>query len=149
MTNIFRHLHRLSRLSITLLAISCCSAFSLRAAPVHTDVCSNGVRARNTASVPADSGLARRFRKLLTSKTQVADYQSLMYAVGALFDKVGEECAMAILNASKIAAYKFPRDSTAVRRLELNLEGHTFQAESLPPTPARSSGRPRPPAHAL
>ena len=149
MTKIFRGMPKLSRSCVTVLAISCCSALSLRAAPVHTDVCSKGVRARDTASVPADSGLTRRFRNLLTSKTQVADYQSLMYAVGALFDKVGEECAMAILNASKIAAYKFPRDSTAVRRLELNLEGHTFQAESLPPTPARSSGRPRPHAHSL
>ena len=144
MTKMLRRMYRLPRSLVTLLAISCCSARSLQAAPVRTDVCSKGVRARDTASVPADSGLVRRFRNLLTSKTQVADYQSLMYAVGALFDKVGAECGQLILHASSIAAYKFPRDSAAYRRLELNLAGHTFQSESLPPEPARASGRPKP-----
>ena len=144
MTKMLRRVYRLPRSLVTLLAFTCFGALSLQAAPVRTDACSKGVRARDTATVPADSGLVRRFHNLLTSKTQVADYQSLMYAVGALFDKVGEECGQLILHASSIAAYKFPRDSAAYRRLELNLAGHTFQSESLPPEPARLKKRSAP-----
>ena len=38
-----------------------------------------------------------------------------------------------IIEASRLAAYKLPRDSVALAALDQALKGHSFQAESLPP----------------
>ena len=87
----------------------------------------------DTTSFPTDPGLIQRFRSLLTSSTQVADYQSLVYAVGALVDQVGLARADTLIHESASVAFHLPRDSAALVQLEQNLAAHTFDAESLPP----------------
>lgn len=87
----------------------------------------------DNATRPTDPGLIQRFRSLLSSNTQVADYQSLIYAAAALADQVGPERADSITRASADAAFSFPRDSAALTQLDQHLAGHSFDAESLPP----------------
>ena len=87
----------------------------------------------NPSGVKPDSELVRRLRGLLTSKNKVADYQSFIYAATRLYDRVGDPRASDIVEASRLAAYKLPRDSAALARLDQALAGHSFQSESLPP----------------
>ncbi len=94
--------------------------------------------------VQPDSDLVRRFRRLLTSKNQVAEYQSFLYAATRLYDKVGEQRAGAIVEASRVAAYTLPRDSAALAALDRALAGHSFQAESVPPPPKKKPQRASP-----
>jgi hypothetical protein len=87
----------------------------------------------NPAAAQPDTELVRRLRGLLTSKNKVADYQSFVYAAARLYAKVGDPQASNIVEASRLAAYKLPRDSAALVALDQALKGHSFQAESLPP----------------
>lgn len=87
----------------------------------------------DSSSPPVDAGLMQRFQGLLTSNTQVSDYQSLIYAASALADQVGPARTDTVLRASADAAFRFPRDSSALAQLEQTLAGHSFDAESLPP----------------
>ncbi|HEV8411497.1 MAG TPA: hypothetical protein VGQ30_13375 [Gemmatimonadaceae bacterium] len=87
----------------------------------------------DAAAAQPDTELVRRLRGLLTSKNKVADYQSFVYAAARLYAKVGDPSASNIVEASRLAAYKFPRDSVALAALDRALAGHSFQTESLPP----------------
>lgn len=87
----------------------------------------------DSAALPVDPAFVQRFRGLLTSRHQVADYQSLIYASAALADQVGAARADSVLSASAEAAYHLPADVDALRRLDRALGGHAFSAESLPP----------------
>jgi hypothetical protein len=84
-----------------------------------------------------DTELVRRMRALLTSKNQYADAQSLMYATARLWDRLGNDRANAVYEASTAAAYKHPDDDAALARLDSALGGHKFESESLPPRPRR------------
>jgi hypothetical protein len=88
----------------------------------------------NPSAAQPDTELVRRLRGLLTSKNKVADYQSFVYAAARLYAKVGDPSATNIVEASRLAAYKLPRDSAALDALDKALAGHSFQAESLPPS---------------
>lgn len=87
----------------------------------------------NPSAAQPDTELVRRLRALLTSKNKVVDYQSFVYAAATLYAKVGDPAASNIVEASRLVAYKLPRDSAALAALDKALAGHSFQAESLPP----------------
>src|ERR1035437_1373400 len=87
----------------------------------------------DTTSFLVTAVIKQRFKALLTSPTPVADYQSLIYATGALVDQLGSDQADTVLHVSAAAAFNLPADSGALVQLEQALAGHSFDTESLPP----------------
>lgn len=80
----------------------------------------------DVALPPSGDPLVVQLRAVLTAADAVGAYQGLLDTFGSLFDTVGPDAASDRITRAELAAYHYPDDSAALRRVDHALALHDF-----------------------